>query len=132
MPTGPRVAVLVETSTSWGTQLVQGIAAYSHEQGPWFLYLEPRGRYERLRLPTDWEGDGIIARVTSQAMVDEITASGIPAVNVSWYDLGADSIARCTVDENRSGQMAAASVPSSSASEVPTISTCSPQWTSSS
>ncbi|MFP6762480.1 MAG: DNA-binding transcriptional regulator [Planctomycetaceae bacterium] len=107
MPKGPRVAVLVETSTSWGTQLVRGIANYSHEQGPWFFYLEPRGRYERLRLPTDWDGDGIIARVTSQAMVDEITASGIPAVNVSWYDFGADSIARCTVDENRSGRMAA-------------------------
>lgn len=107
MPKGLRVAVLVETSTSWGTELVQGIANYAHEQGPWFFYLEPRGRYERLRLPTDWDGDGVIARVTSQAMADEIIASGIPAVNVSWYDFGAESIARCTVDENRSGRMAA-------------------------
>ena len=107
MPTGPRVAVLVETSTSWGTQLVQGIANYAHEHGPWFFYLEPRGRYERLRLPTDWDGDGIIARVTSQAMAEEIIAADIPAVNVSWFDFGAQSIARCTADEHRSGEMAA-------------------------
>jgi len=40
-------------------------------------------------------------------MGDEIVASGIPAVNVSWYDFGAESIARCTADENRSGRMAA-------------------------
>ncbi|MEO2010159.1 MAG: substrate-binding domain-containing protein [Pirellulaceae bacterium] len=108
MAKGPRVAILVETSTSWGTQLVQGIASYAHEQGPWFFYLEPRGRYERLRLPTDWDGDGIIARVTTETLADEIIASSIPAVNVSWYGFGAQAIARCTVDESLSGRLAAA------------------------
>jgi LacI family transcriptional regulator len=107
MAKGPRIAVLVETSTSWGTQLVEGIASYAHEQGPWFFYLEPRGRYERLRLPTNWNGDGIIARVTTEALAREIVASRIPAVNVSWYGFGAESIARCTVDEKLCGRLAA-------------------------
>ncbi|MDA1232005.1 MAG: XylR family transcriptional regulator, partial [Planctomycetota bacterium] len=67
-----RVALLIETSTSWGAQIVRGIGDYAHQFGPWYFYVEPRGRSERLRLPTGWQGDGVIARVTSQALCDEI------------------------------------------------------------
>ncbi len=102
-----RIAVLVETSTSWGTQVIQGISSYAHEEGHWVFFLEPRGRYEELRLPTGWNGDGIIARVTTPALAKEIVASRIPAVDVSWYGFGKKSIARCTTDESRPGVLAA-------------------------
>lgn len=103
----PSIAILVETSTSWGAQIVRGIADYSHRIGPWRFYLEPRGRYEQLCLPTGWQGDGVIARVTTQPLADDICATGLPAVNVSWYEYGYPQIARCTADEHQCGIIAA-------------------------
>lgn len=107
MATGPQIALLIETSTTWGTRLVEGIAEFAKLNGPWFFYLEPRGRYEHIHLPTGWRGDGIIARVPSEQLAKEISATGIPAVNVSWFSFGDYPIPRCTVDEAMCGQLAA-------------------------
>jgi len=102
-----QVAILVHTSTNWGTRLVQGISDYSKEHGPWLFYIEPRGVYEQLHLPKGWEGGGIIARVTSSALAEEILASDRPAVDVSWFDFSGPKIARCRTDENHTGYLAA-------------------------
>lgn len=107
MPSPPRIAVLVETSTSWGQRIVKGIASYAREHGPWFFYFEPRGLYDRPKLPRGWSGEGIIARVTNAHVAKEIVAAGVPAVDVSWFDVGENSITRCTVSETRVGQLAA-------------------------
>ena len=101
------VALLIDTSTSWGIRLIKGINQYAHESGDWLIHVEPRGRYERLHLPTGWKGDGVIARINRKSLADEITASGLPAVNVSWYPYAGPKIARCTVDERQTGKMAA-------------------------
>lgn len=102
------VIVLIETSTGWGSGMVRGIADYLDECGePWNVFLEPRGKFEPLRIPKGWDGHGIIARVNNPALADEILASGIPCVNVSWYDYGKGVIARCTLDEEESGRLAA-------------------------
>jgi len=37
-----RVAVLVETATSWGRRIVEGIGNYVRQHEPWSIYLEPR------------------------------------------------------------------------------------------
>lgn len=108
MPSPPRIALLIETSSSWGQGLVEGIARYSQEHNPWLLFVEPRGKYEQLSLPRSWQGQGIIARVTSAALAEEIVELGLPAVNVSWYRHGEGKIHRCTSDETRAGQLAAA------------------------
>lgn len=94
-----RVALLVETSTSWGSQIVRGVAEYSRRHGPWSLYLEPRGRYEQPSLPGGWHGDGVIARVTSRALAVQIRRRSLPAVNVSWFPYCGPTLARCIIDE---------------------------------
>ena len=101
------VALLIDTSTSWGIRLIKGINQYAHESGDWLIHVEPRGRFERLRLPAGWKGDGVIARINRKSLAEEITASGLPAVNVSWYPFAGPKIARCTVDERQTGKMAA-------------------------
>lgn len=101
------VAVLVETSTSWGAEIVRGMADYAKRHGPWYFYLEPRGRYEVIHLPPHWKGDGIIARVTTPVLARQIVRSGIPAVNVSCFDHGRGRIPICTCDERAIGRMAA-------------------------
>jgi len=80
-----RIALLIETSTSWGTNIVKGIADYALTHENWFFRLEPWGKYERLTLPQGWDGDGIIARVNYDRLAHQIAATKKPAVNVSWY-----------------------------------------------
>ena len=95
----PRIAVLVDTSTSWGRRLVTGINNYTRKHGPWQLFVEARGLEERIRVPHGWRGEGIIARVGSEAMARDLRAHRLPVVNVSGITLpGVDflgSPARC-------------------------------------
>lgn len=102
-----RVAILIETSTTWGAELVAGIAEYVRRRGKWSMFVEPRGRYERIRLPRDWQGDGIIARVTHPLLAEDIKESGLPAVNVSWIRLRELDIPQVTADEAAVGRLAA-------------------------
>lgn len=103
----PDVAVLIETSTSWGSSLAKGIGRYAAEHGPWIIFLEPRGRKERLTVPPDWTGAGIIARIDHADLASQIAARGVPAVDVSWYDFAGPTVARVTSDEEASGRLAA-------------------------
>lgn len=103
----PRVAVLVDTSTSWGRRLHVGIHNYDREHGPWQLFVEPRGMEEKLRVPAGWRGDGIIARVGSVAMAEELQALGVPVVNVSGIELPKASFPRVTTDLKASAELAA-------------------------
>ncbi len=102
-----RVCLLIDTSMSWGVRLIKGIARHAQEAGNWLIHVEPRGRYDRFRIPQGWNGDGILARINSKGLAQEIMASGLPTVNVSWYPYAGERIARCTVDEQATGRLAA-------------------------
>jgi len=101
------VTLLVETSTTWGREIVHGVGDYANKYADWLVYFEPRGKYEDLKLPADWKGDGIIARVTHKALAEQVVASGKPAVNVSWYDFESNKIQHCSTDEVQAGQLVA-------------------------
>jgi len=102
-----RIALLIETSTSWGPNLVKGVADYALTHENWFFRLEPAGKYERLALPNGWDGDGVIARVTYEELAQQITDTHKPAVNVSWYSFDPEHIPSCLTDEVISGNMIA-------------------------
>jgi len=38
-----RVAVLIETSRAYGRGLLEGVARYIRERGPWSIYFKPQG-----------------------------------------------------------------------------------------
>lgn len=108
MSSPPDVAVLIETSTTWGSSIARGIGRYAAEHGPWLIFLEPRGRKESLTIPPDWRGDGIIARINHPELAEQIKAIDVPAVDCSWFPYGdGPRIARVTSDEQASGRMAA-------------------------
>lgn len=108
MPDQRRVALLIDTATSWGAGLIEGVAAYSKENGlAWLFSLEPRGKYERMLLPERWRGDGVIARVTHPALAEQLIKCRLPAVNVSWFRFGENLIPRCSCDETSAAEMAA-------------------------
>jgi LacI family transcriptional regulator len=78
-----RVALLVETSRGHGRQILDGVARYAAEHGPWSLRLEPRNLDDRppgwLR---SWQGDGIIVRCDSSRMARAVLATGLPVIDV--------------------------------------------------
>ena len=84
----PHIAVLVDTATGWGRRLVRGVSNYSGTHGPWNILVEPRGRDEEPRIPKGWDGDGIIARVSSPKLQAHLEAlDDIPVVNVSGISI---------------------------------------------
>lgn len=107
MPKAAEIAVLVETSTTWGSSVVRGIAQYAREHGRWSIFLEARGFHEQLRIPSGWRGAGIIARVTSRRLVREIQALRVPCVNVSWSNVEGSGLCQVISDQAAAGRMAA-------------------------
>jgi LacI family transcriptional regulator len=83
LPAIPQVAVLVDTSRSYGRDIVRGIRRYVAEHGPWSLYLEPRDL--RSGFPAwlhDWPGDGILSRTADAQVLKDLKATGLPVVEL--------------------------------------------------
>ncbi|MFI4874157.1 MAG: XylR family transcriptional regulator [Blastopirellula sp. JB062] len=78
-----QVAILVETSRGHGRQIIEGIAQYSAEHGPWSIRLDPRNLNDPPpRWLKNWRGDGIIVRCESVAMANSVLATGLPTIDV--------------------------------------------------
>jgi LacI family transcriptional regulator len=96
---------LIETSRAYGRGLVEGIARYAQENGPWSIQFEDRGLE-----PTppawlkEWQGQGIIARCVTQKQAKLLHGIGLPMVEL----LGDRHIgtAEVTADDYLVGQMA--------------------------
>ncbi len=87
----PRIAILVDTSREWGRRLVQGVNSYAVKHGPWKLWVATRGPFQagardRLNLPANWNGDGIIAPIENDSIAKKLVSYGCPVVNVSAED----------------------------------------------
>lgn len=102
----PRIALLIDTATTWGMGLIEGIVDYAHSHTDWQILLGPRGKYDRMMLPDRWDGQGVIARITNRELADQVIRTGIPAVDVSWYRFGEARIPRCTCDESEVAELA--------------------------
>jgi LacI family transcriptional regulator len=83
MSTIPQVAMLVDTSRSYGRDIVRGIRRYVAERGPWSLYLESRDL--RSSFPEwlkQWPGDGILARTADPALLRQLKATKLPVIEM--------------------------------------------------
>ncbi len=79
----PEVAVLVDTSRSYGRDIVRGIRRYAAEHGPWSLYLEPRDL--RSQFPVwlkKWKGDGILSRTVDESLLRQLKATRLPVIEL--------------------------------------------------
>ena len=78
-----RIALLIGASRQYRRDLLRGIAAYARVHGPWTFYHE-----EQIVVNTrpawlkNWRGDGILARIESQKLLDQIAGMRIPAVDL--------------------------------------------------
>jgi LacI family transcriptional regulator len=101
----PHVALLIETSRSYGRGVLRGVRRYVAGHGPWSLYLEPRALDSRgpawLRT---WRGDGVLTRTGSRAVGDLVRAAGVPAVELRSSRLN-PGVPFVGVDNHTLGQM---------------------------
>lgn len=78
------VALLIETSNAYARALLDGILSYTRGSLPWSLFVPEQ---ERGALPPNWiaqwNGDGIIARIESEAIAKILSGLTIPIVDVS-------------------------------------------------
>jgi len=77
------VALLVETSRTYGRDILKGVNRYLAEHEHWSLFVELRALDSQVpRWLSSWRGDGIIARTGSAAMAEAIAATGLPGVEL--------------------------------------------------
>ena len=79
----PQVMLLIDTSSLYGRELIEGTGSYAAEHGPWSIYHEDRGLNDPL--PSSlrrWRGDGIMARSVHKADLKHLLATGLPVVEL--------------------------------------------------
>ncbi|MDQ8199853.1 DNA-binding transcriptional regulator [Pelagicoccus enzymogenes] len=78
-----KVALLIETSRAYGRGLLEGVARFTRENPSWSVYFEPSG-FGRTTPPwlKDWQGDGILARVSDPATAELLLSRNIPLIDL--------------------------------------------------
>lgn len=103
----PRVALLIESSRSYGRELLMGIAKYVRIHGPWSVEFQEGDPSERFpEWFGRWKWDGIIARVSTPAMADKLGKARVPVVDLSG-SVPNVRFSRIRSDEELVGRMAA-------------------------
>ena len=103
----PKVALLIETSNAYARGLLSGVQAWVRENQPWSIYMAEQGRGdEPPAWLSDWNGDGIIARIENAAIAKVIARLGIPTVDMSAGRI-LPKLPCFEIDETAIGQAAA-------------------------
>lgn len=103
----PRVALLVESSRSYGRELLMGIARYLRIHGHWSVEFEESEPWVKVPKWFDrWKWDGVIARVQTPAIARAVGALGVPVVDLSGC-LSDSPFPTIRSDETAVGRMAA-------------------------
>ena len=78
------VALLIETSNGHGRGLLNGVVAYVKESADWSIFLTEQ---ERGAVPPNWlknwRGDGIIARIETDEIANQLRGLNVPIVDLS-------------------------------------------------
>jgi len=76
-----RVALIIETSSIYGRNLLSGIVRFMRMHNDWSVFLEQR---DLTKKPPSWivkwNGDGSISRATTPQMLAAVAATGVPLV----------------------------------------------------
>lgn len=103
----PRVALLIETSRSYGRSVLRGVARYSRLHGPWNFLLTPGDFAQAPPQMRDWHGDGVIARTLDQSMAETLLEMEIPTV---FLDYPVDNLPRQKYKKERCADLTSDSV----------------------
>jgi LacI family transcriptional regulator len=83
-PHRPRVALLLETTRSYGRNVLRGIGDYARVHGSWIFHLPSEMPVTGVPSREQWRGDGIIAQPRQdQGFLKQLVECGIPVVSLS-------------------------------------------------
>jgi len=77
------VALLIDTSSSYGRGLLRGVRKYVSEHDPWSMYLDLRSLDSKP--PSwlkSWSGDGLLVRTGNRLVAEAVAAAGLPTVEM--------------------------------------------------
>lgn len=102
-----RVALLVETSSSYGRNVLSGIGRYMRIHPNWSVFLEQRALEDELPgWLMDWQGDGIISRSSTPQLIAQSRKQNVPLVELT--DRNSELlIPHVRSDDDQIGQLAA-------------------------
>jgi LacI family transcriptional regulator, galactose operon repressor len=109
MPTNiRRVALLIESSRTYGRGILRGIARYVQLKGRWSIFFQERELHSGIPgWLQQWKGDGIIARIEDRRTAQALLRLGHPVVDVlgncefksiSGFDTDARAVAQLAAD----------------------------------
>lgn len=102
-----RVALLIETSSAYGRDLLSGVLRFMRTHDEWSVFLEQRDLWKK---PpgwlTDWQGDGIISRATTPALLEAVRRNTVPLVDTTDRH-GETTVPAVRSDDAAIGRMAA-------------------------
>jgi LacI family transcriptional regulator len=77
------VAILIETSRSYGRGLLLGVRRYLTRHEPWSVFMELRALDSKTPLwLKGWNGGGILTRTGTRAMAEAVRRAGVPTVEL--------------------------------------------------
>jgi LacI family transcriptional regulator len=82
----PKVALLVETSRSFGRDLLCGISRYAQLHGPWNFHIKAGDFEQALPKMKQWGGTGIIARIPNERVAKAILEANVPTIALGLSD----------------------------------------------
>lgn len=75
----PKIALMIETSNAYARGLLAGVKDYLRSHGPFNVHLAEHGRGDRPpRWITEWDGDGILARVENKQIARTLADLHVP------------------------------------------------------
>ena len=78
------VALIIETSSIYGRDLLAGVVRYMRVHDRWSVFLEQRDLFKQPPAwLNNWQGDGIISRATTPRLLDAISNTGVPFVELT-------------------------------------------------
>ena len=103
-----KVALLVESSRTYGRGILRGVAKYTHLRGQWSCFVEERELHSGVPAwMKNWKGQGIIARIEDRPMAKVLLGLGRPVVDVLGnarfegipaFDTDAQAVAKLAAD----------------------------------
>ena len=78
------VALIIETSSGYGRDLMSGIVKYMRMHDEWSVFLEQRDLWQQPPAwLSNWKGDGVISRATTPKLIEAIEKNRVPLVEVT-------------------------------------------------
>lgn len=80
----PNVALLIETTRSYGRNILRGIGDYARIYGPWLFHLPNEMPITSMPTGDEWDGDGVIAQPRQDPeLLKQLAECGRPVVSLS-------------------------------------------------